>query len=1518
MSYSNELDQLEDAVQRLRELHGDAADADQKHPALLLGLAVADLVTSLPESDSRRPQLAAEGLARLEESGATTDSAATARQRLRRASPGQPSEVFQPGHGNLSWDVDWEALSGPTQAARQLQAMMPMLAGAVPGASPVWQALTAFEGAFRPTEPGQGSTDADAALTDATRQLEAVGLSQEKLAILRMISMWARVTRCGQTEQAGGQPDWPTLAELDAVIAGAEAADPDELLNFGPFKELSGLPHVWIAGLITARLQIEFKTRTNPRDLAWRDDTLRLLDRADDHLRQAPPAFDGLTRQLRSTLAQPRATLAEMTPSSAPAPTPAEPSPPPPPPPPKPKRPEPEPATVVEDQLTASPQFDGLFDLVTNPDGRAALRVFAQASETNVFVSLGHMMGIVDAVFAGRWTSEAEKALTGLEQHIQRLGADDGSSLTERAVATAMLAQTRLSKRSLLSANPRLDERPPRSEALALADEMEAALELLDEAAAEASSDSIFSDLRNMMHASVGVLLTELRETEDGQLDEGRIQRAREHLDQVPPEFLSQQPASLADVIRLQRLFGEGRQATPEENAILASRFGEVFETTGPTLASAVAAVTKAKQDSSAESIDAALNELNQVGIALPAGSPLHFRRLTLLAEVQTMLASRSTEPFAAYDAIGTAIEALRTAKVPLEHRLASLLLVAMLALIATKGLRDGPFEESEELFSAVLANASPEDWPLRVITTVGLAAAKCLCASATDDRLLQEASAQLIAEARQLLPPPVMTTDWHGAARALFTWTAARGIYGADPVAAATALDIGEVIHDLLADRADEEQFATELKMHREAREQLLAVINPESDGSPAAETASPPTPPSQDAQEQARLARHLVAEATATLNRELPDGLPRRPLSGLSEAETTSLQNAITELHAVSEGFFQDASLRRQIDETIGRCAAELYWSDPGSETIEVLGEAVAHLNRALTFARPELPAVPRADLLDTLSRCRREVARRHEDEAERTQARLEADRAARAAIRELARCVLLAPDTDAALTIAARANDIVARCIGWSLADGNQRAALELAESGRGLVLASVTTAGQVEEVLRGAGEDDLADGWRHGGERGRIAALDAFWKPELNARLLTPPTSDEISVMLAATRADALVYLVPPEVRDGERPPGHAILMRPLTGVIEVVELPGLGDADRAPLDTYLAALKDAVDGFDSSATNPDGFRSGSAGGRWADALVQLGSWTYDQVMGPLIEHVRGWNLGRRPNLTLIPLGELAAIPYATAWTGDAGPEGSGSRRRYAIEAVVLSYAASARLLGEISRRPRQALNDRVVIVTDPTGMFAMSQITARLLAGNIYPRAEVYGRKTARNGAATTEALLNALPAADRPGASLLHLATHGTTDPVPQLQTKDGWLTLNRILDQARGRAPDAPGGLVITSACLTDSTRANYDESLTLATAFLAAGACSVIGTRWPVDDDMTAALSIRLHYHLQMGLPSGEALRQAQLDLIRPTAEIRKSLGRILETVEPERLSHPASWAGYVQHGSDNRKTT
>ena len=454
-----------------------------------------------------------------------------------------------------------------------------------------------------------------------------------------------------------------------------------------------------------------------------------------------------------------------------------------------------------------------------------------------------------------------------------------------------------------------------------------------------------------------------------------------------------------------------------------------------------------------------------------------------------------------------------------------------------------------------------------------------------------------------------------------------------------------------------------------------------------------------------------------------------------------------------------------------------------------MEVLREAIVHLNRAATAGTRQLPTAERADLLDVLACCRREVARQHEIEAERVLARTEADRAVRAAIRELAGCALLCEETAQALKVATRANDLVARSIGWCLSDGNARAAVEIAEAGRGLVLAGVILTGHLEEVLRGAGEDNLADAWRQGSREGRIAALDAMWKPDVSARWLAPPTVDQITFALATTGIDAVVYLVPPAA-DADRSsgaaapagsPGHAVLVRPLLSEVEVLALPGLGGIGREPLDSYLATFDGALRSFDAGATNNEGFRGGPGGSAWAGALVELGAWTHQRIMGPLIEHIRGWSLDHRPHLALIPLGELAAIPYAAAWIQD--PRSTGSRR-YAIDDVALTYAASARLLGEVSRRGRQPLAERVVLVSDPTGQFTMSQgrgpATGR--APNIRtPRSTA--SSSAPHGPATTDALLGALPRADRPGASLLHLvdARDGRSGTPGLRPSTDGW-----------------------------------------------------------------------------------------------------------------------------------------
>ena len=80
---------------------------------------------------------------------------------------------------------------------------------------------------------------------------------------------------------------------------------------------------------------------------------------------------------------------------------------------------------------------------------------------------------------------------------------------------------------------------------------------------------------------------------------------------------------------------------------------------------------------------------------------------------------------------------------------------------------------------------------------------------------------------------------------------------------------------------------------------------------------------------------------------------------------------------------------------------------------------------------------------------------------------------------------------------------------------------------------------------------------------------------------------------------------------------------------------------------------------------------------------------------------------------------------------------------------------------------------------------------------------------------------------------------------------------------------------------LVVLSACQTAAGRAQGGEGLIgLTRAFQYAGARAVAASLWNVDDRATAELMVRFHRHLRAGKPRDEALRAAQLELIRDPA--------------------------------------
>jgi hypothetical protein len=144
-----------------------------------------------------------------------------------------------------------------------------------------------------------------------------------------------------------------------------------------------------------------------------------------------------------------------------------------------------------------------------------------------------------------------------------------------------------------------------------------------------------------------------------------------------------------------------------------------------------------------------------------------------------------------------------------------------------------------------------------------------------------------------------------------------------------------------------------------------------------------------------------------------------------------------------------------------------------------------------------------------------------------------------------------------------------------------------------------------------------------------------------------------------------------------------------------------------------------------------------------------------------------------------------------------------------------------------------------------------------------------------------------------------------------------QLENLCDWAwtaAIGPLLDQARARKPGSPGGLVVLAACTSDLTVADYDEALTLSSAFLAAGAVGVIGARWEVSDLFTALLMFMLHRHLVENPDESPAcaLRAAQLWMLDPQREIPAEMPKSL-AAQARRLavSSPFAWAAFTYHG-------
>ena len=265
------------------------------------------------------------------------------------------------------------------------------------------------------------------------------------------------------------------------------------------------------------------------------------------------------------------------------------------------------------------------------------------------------------------------------------------------------------------------------------------------------------------------------------------------------------------------------------------------------------------------------------------------------------------------------------------------------------------------------------------------------------------------------------------------------------------------------------------------------------------------------------------------------------------------------------------------------------------------------------------------------------------------------------------------------------------------------------------------------------------------------------------------------------------------------------------------------------------------------------------------------------------------------------LIIVPDKLLNYLPFAALT--------SPANSRYLTEDYDLAVAPSGTLFANLSAMANQKngiREERLLSVGDPR--FDRSQFKAlrdlpasveeaRTVAG-LYVDPELFVREQAKESTITRE-LENA---------DVAHLAMHFIVD--EQSELLSGFPLTPEALE--RGGAARYNGflqsqeiyglnlrrmRLAILSACQTGIERQYRGEgAVGAARPFFVAGVPTVVASLWPVDSDASAKLMVNFHRHRRDPLPVIQALKKAQVEMIRGA---------------DERYRHPYYWAPFVAIG-------
>jgi CHAT domain-containing protein len=256
------------------------------------------------------------------------------------------------------------------------------------------------------------------------------------------------------------------------------------------------------------------------------------------------------------------------------------------------------------------------------------------------------------------------------------------------------------------------------------------------------------------------------------------------------------------------------------------------------------------------------------------------------------------------------------------------------------------------------------------------------------------------------------------------------------------------------------------------------------------------------------------------------------------------------------------------------------------------------------------------------------------------------------------------------------------------------------------------------------------------------------------------------------------------------------------------------------------------------------------------------------------------------------LVIVADGAVASVPFAALY--------DARRRRYLTEDHALRFAPS---LQEARRPPRRpGAGELALFVADPAFDPERHPGFERLAgaAAEVRDMAAVYGgRQVLSGGAASAEALRAAMGSA-----AVVHYAGHAVFD---DERPERSYLLLAPSRDGAATGTLDAREiaeldlrhlSVVVLAACQTVRTGPGRAAGFSgLAGAFLTAGAGGALGSLWEVNDLRTRPLMVAFHQAYRATGNGPQALRAAQLALLRSRDEALRS---------------PATWAAFRYVGS------